>query len=235
MKDKSCFVCRESINDFSDCTLEHIIPRSKGGTNRNENLSISHQKCNRLKGDRILRFDELEESLSVKQSGKKSFYELMTLETLWDSSIWTCSMDSGLVEQVLQEIFPYFETLQEHFGDVLFRRGKGRRTNAYIRLKFAITTLHKQSSADDLVEMSMIIENETTEKYWSLIFSVLLLEKYLYSSRHQWNCFSRALEIIQSHEFRCEFPYQSNVLYNLLDVSPASGNSAEKVHELHLL
>lgn len=35
-------------------TLEHIIPKSKGGTNDMENLSGSHQFCNNFKQDCLL-------------------------------------------------------------------------------------------------------------------------------------------------------------------------------------
>lgn len=35
-------------------TLEHIIPKSRGGTNDLENLSGSHQWCNNAKGDALM-------------------------------------------------------------------------------------------------------------------------------------------------------------------------------------
>lgn len=34
-------------------TIEHVIPRAKGGTDDLENLEIAHQKCNNWKGDRL--------------------------------------------------------------------------------------------------------------------------------------------------------------------------------------
>lgn len=45
-----CFVCgREVLR--ADATLEHIIPLSKGGTDERFNLTISHEDCNKQRGD----------------------------------------------------------------------------------------------------------------------------------------------------------------------------------------
>ena len=35
-------------------TLEHIIPKSRGGTNEMENLTGTHQFCNNLKSDSLM-------------------------------------------------------------------------------------------------------------------------------------------------------------------------------------
>ena len=48
-----CFVCDQHVPE-DKATLEHIIPLSKGGNGVDRNLSISHRRCNRLKGDKIL-------------------------------------------------------------------------------------------------------------------------------------------------------------------------------------
>lgn len=32
-------------------SLDHVIPKSKGGSNRNENLRLAHSRCNRDRGD----------------------------------------------------------------------------------------------------------------------------------------------------------------------------------------
>lgn len=34
-------------------TIEHVIPRAKGGTDDMANLEVAHQKCNNWKGDRL--------------------------------------------------------------------------------------------------------------------------------------------------------------------------------------
>lgn len=44
-----CFVCNCLIQDYSECSLEHVVPRSLGGTNRPRNLSISHSNCNQYR------------------------------------------------------------------------------------------------------------------------------------------------------------------------------------------
>lgn len=41
-----CFVCHKLIQDYSECSLEHVVPKSLGGTNQPRNLSISHRNCN---------------------------------------------------------------------------------------------------------------------------------------------------------------------------------------------
>lgn len=53
-----CSSCGKNIN-FSNSSIDHIIPLSKGGTNNEENLAILCNKCNILKADKIL------ESISV--------------------------------------------------------------------------------------------------------------------------------------------------------------------------
>lgn len=40
-----CFVCGKHVT-LDDATLEHVIERSKGGTDDMSNLDISHGKCN---------------------------------------------------------------------------------------------------------------------------------------------------------------------------------------------
>ncbi len=40
-----CWVCRQHVNR-EDATLEHIHPRSEGGSSHQHNLAISHAQCN---------------------------------------------------------------------------------------------------------------------------------------------------------------------------------------------
>lgn len=42
----NCFYCGKPLN--KDITIEHILGKSKGGANRNENLALAHKKCNLL-------------------------------------------------------------------------------------------------------------------------------------------------------------------------------------------
>ena len=34
-------------------TVDHIIPRSKGGSDAAENLQLAHARCNKIKGNRL--------------------------------------------------------------------------------------------------------------------------------------------------------------------------------------
>jgi 5-methylcytosine-specific restriction endonuclease McrA len=45
-----CFVCGKHVPK-KDATAEHIIPRSRGGTDDVSNLHISHAKCNSARGN----------------------------------------------------------------------------------------------------------------------------------------------------------------------------------------
>ncbi len=47
----TCYVCLKMVV-WPEATLEHIKPRSKGGTDAEENLSISHGACNKKKGNK---------------------------------------------------------------------------------------------------------------------------------------------------------------------------------------
>jgi len=44
-----CWFCGEGLGD--DCTIEHLIPKAKGGTNSLANYALAHQKCNAAAAD----------------------------------------------------------------------------------------------------------------------------------------------------------------------------------------
>lgn len=48
-----CFVCKKHVKR-AEATLEHIWPKALGGTNSGKNLAISHERCNTLKGHKVL-------------------------------------------------------------------------------------------------------------------------------------------------------------------------------------
>lgn len=50
IKSKDCFFCKGKIESFSEASIEHVIPLAKGGSNRIENLALSHEKCNHERG-----------------------------------------------------------------------------------------------------------------------------------------------------------------------------------------
>lgn len=46
-----CQICNKRINSAKEFSLDHIIPKSKGGSGARENLQLAHKKCNELKAD----------------------------------------------------------------------------------------------------------------------------------------------------------------------------------------
>jgi hypothetical protein len=65
-KDPHCYYCRCEV-DLSNSTLDHLVPRSKGGTGRLDNLVLSCYICNHRKGDK-----SVEEFLKELNNGHNS-------------------------------------------------------------------------------------------------------------------------------------------------------------------
>lgn len=55
----TCWVCRRDVDpgaprDSSHAgSVDHVVPRSRGGTNEDSNLRLAHQRCNRQRGSRL--------------------------------------------------------------------------------------------------------------------------------------------------------------------------------------
>lgn len=45
-----CGLCKQPIDSFEEATVDHIIPRARGGSNRFDNLQLAHGGCNEDKG-----------------------------------------------------------------------------------------------------------------------------------------------------------------------------------------
>ena len=45
-----CAICGKPIETMKDCTIDHIIPISKGGLTTIENCQLAHKNCNVTKG-----------------------------------------------------------------------------------------------------------------------------------------------------------------------------------------
>lgn len=48
-----CAGCRKPINSLEDATLDHIVPRSRGGRTRLANLQLMHPRCNSQKRSKM--------------------------------------------------------------------------------------------------------------------------------------------------------------------------------------
>lgn len=49
----TCELCRKPFGRTAKVTIDHVIPKSKGGSNKIENLQLAHYGCNKYKGDKI--------------------------------------------------------------------------------------------------------------------------------------------------------------------------------------
>ena len=47
----NCYYCKTSLKE-TDVHIDHKIPKSRGGTHKNENLVLSCKDCNHLKNDK---------------------------------------------------------------------------------------------------------------------------------------------------------------------------------------
>ena len=51
--DGKCWICDELIR-IEDFTKDHVIPKSKGGSSKLENLLPAHKLCNNIKSDTVI-------------------------------------------------------------------------------------------------------------------------------------------------------------------------------------
>lgn len=47
-----CGICGKPITNMKECTIDHIVPISKGGMTTMNNCQLAHFKCNQLKADK---------------------------------------------------------------------------------------------------------------------------------------------------------------------------------------
>ena len=51
---RNCPYCGVKFNTIEDITLDHVVPKSLGGSDSNKNLLLSCQECNQRKGNMLL-------------------------------------------------------------------------------------------------------------------------------------------------------------------------------------
>lgn len=49
-----CYLCGELIMSQREFSLDHVIPKSRGGATVPDNLLPAHKRCNELKGNMYL-------------------------------------------------------------------------------------------------------------------------------------------------------------------------------------
>ena len=161
-----CFVCEKEIEDFSETSLEHIRPISKGGSNKKENLAVSHRECNELKG-KLLKREDWQEKLQQK--------EIETQLILW-KKFRTDHFVKTLIEK--------------SFGDLVFiANSLGKFPNYYLRTKIPkdeiqlqiryIQRLRKRQDLERIIEESKYIDIYRTQPYWKIVFGILFLDHYI--------------------------------------------------------
>lgn len=47
----ACGICDELIHSKKTLTIDHVVPKSKGGSDNYENLQPAHKSCNQRKGN----------------------------------------------------------------------------------------------------------------------------------------------------------------------------------------
>lgn len=80
-----CSICGHQVI-LQNASIDHVLPKSKGGKNSMKNYALTHKKCNNKKGNKIIRqnvipFDELAK-LKIKTSKKNAEIAKIMLQKL---------------------------------------------------------------------------------------------------------------------------------------------------------
>lgn len=161
-----CFVCEKIIDDFSEATLEHIIPMAFGGNNSSQNVAISHKFCNELKG-----------SLVSKDEWKKKLKEH---EQFCRLILWRRSRSDCYIRCLIQKGFENFDFVVESLFNfpVYYLQTHIPKREIKFQLHY-LEKLRRNKELDALIEASKHIDSFKTQSYWKIIFGLLFIEHYL--------------------------------------------------------
>lgn len=93
-----CYYCSETIKDKNNITVDHLIPKSKGGSSEDDNLVIACRRCNNKKGS----MDEDQYKLQLKQ--KKEIYKI----PIYDIKIPYLFKQCGVKEAKINKVVQYY-------------------------------------------------------------------------------------------------------------------------------
>lgn len=69
---------------YDDISIDHWIPKSKGGSDHSDNLKIMHVKCNNDKGDRMVLPDGTLEPKPIREPRKQKVERKKPCERCWE-------------------------------------------------------------------------------------------------------------------------------------------------------
>lgn len=161
-----CFVCEKSIDNFSEATLEHIIPLAFGGRNSSENITISHRFCNELKG-----------SLISKDEWKKKLQEH---DQFCKLILWRRSRSDCYIRSLIQKGFDDLDFVAESLLNfpVYYLTTSTPKKELKFQANY-IEGLRKNQNTGALIEASKHIDLFKTQQYWKIIFALIFIENYL--------------------------------------------------------
>jgi hypothetical protein len=161
---QNCYVCGELIENFTLATLEHIIPRSKGGSNQQDNLALSHKVCNEIKSNHIeekiwrreIREIQKRKEFKIWRKARSEFELKSLLERGYEDVSWARS--------TIHASFRFSEIGPLHQED----------------LQLQLKTLERLKIFDltELIEASKKIDGYKTQPFWRLIFAILFIENF---------------------------------------------------------